>query len=1005
MVMQKQLKTNNEILDFPEERFVFPEDTAEDINAPEVPFVNVPQVEVVDHSTGCREDGTEIKMFLSALSEDDFKSSEESDGKNGANPCGQTAHNSSSTPDFESQDDTNEGIECNAGRNRSIIVSASAESEDVQAVQSQDDYALLGLSAVVSSEQSHDEIVDKMNGSTGMPTTEVESSIFSTPGTDLGGAKFSKDFVDRFEPSEIADHIICGSKTSETAAEAGAKEAIAFSDETRSFETNQEDDDFRNVYLNDVEVLSWFSFAVLHQELIIPGCQDTSAVTRSILERTENFNTLCRYVADTVNNVTLLLRPGVSFSESVISSFEESTVESDVNSLDSAYDQDQVDSMLVKQRPWLEPVILSESSSKLSPVVLAANCVSFFSLASKLSKISSPFGDENPFLTMIVESSLTNSDVTEDEKTTQDLLFDQLNGQENLLVKFVYDVKCSCDTEMRAIGNAASEDNANHGESNESRPASSDTVETDADSGKDQDKSRRFIVPESHPSPFEASVCEVPRIVAIVLSFLGDPVAVCRMKMVNRFCRSVVAENEHVLMQNAVRTGGIEMSLRPAFWLWIALQKCETANHRSKFNGCDDLRERTRQGEEGKWHHVIKRDVERSFGNMPPHKTGARFRTDSIVRALVTWGRNRLMVRGVKGGGEPLPTPDIGPKDTRKQKPRPSSPTCTSPPWEGNGDFAEERSVNSEVSETPTDTVSDWGGVSPKGSFAGSVNDTEHDSGREKQLSSSAMDISVEDLALSGNSLSPDAKIDLRNKLSFILHSMAAIHEDIGYCQGMDYVVAHLLRILQETIKWKAANNGLPSVISTASCIETPTTTQPEDYKAIYQEVDENHVVEETVLYVMDIFFTNYNLKHMYWPELRCLKTCCRVFERLIQIKLPVLADHFEHHDLNVGLFALGWFQTLFLYLPSMPTATVCHMWDIWLVERSFKIFFRVGTAILFLSQPILLNHDLEGMMTYLNTIPDATLLQPDILIPCALNIKVTNRMLQELEAEVMKHP
>jgi hypothetical protein len=139
----------------------------------------------------------------------------------------------------------------------------------------------------------------------------------------------------------------------------------------------------------------------------------------------------------------------------------------------------------------------------------------------------------------------------------------------------------------------------------------------------------------------------------------------------------------------------------------------------------------------------------------------------------------------------------------------------------------------------------------------------------------------------------------------------------------------------------------------------------------------------------------------MYWPELRCLKTYCRVFERLIQIKLPVLADHFEHHDLNVGLFALGWFQTLFLYLPSMPSATVCHMWDIWLVERSFKIFFRVGTAILFLSQPILLNHELEGMMTYLNTIPDATLLKPDILIACALNIKVTNRMLQELEAEV----
>jgi len=81
-----------------------------------------------------------------------------------------------------------------------------------------------------------------------------------------------------------------------------------------------------------------------------------------------------------------------------------------------------------------------------------------------------------------------------------------------------------------------------------------------------------------------------------------------------------------------------------------------------------------------------------------------------------------------------------------------------------------------------------------------------------------------------------------------------------------------------------------------------------------------------------------------------------------------------------------------------MPSATVCHMWDIWLVERSFKIFYRVGTAILYLSQPILLNHELEGMMTYLNTFPDVTLLRPDILIACALQIKVTNRMLMNIE-------
>lgn len=64
----------------------------------------------------------------------------------------------------------------------------------------------------------------------------------------------------------------------------------------------------------------------------------------------------------------------------------------------------------------------------------------------------------------------------------------------------------------------------------------------------------------------------------------------------------------------------------------------------------------------------------------------------------------------------------------------------------------------------------------------------------------------------------------------------------------------------------------------------------------------------------------------MYWPELRFLKRTCQVFQRLIERKLPVLADHFEHHELNVSLFALGWFQTLFLYIPSMPTATVSFL-------------------------------------------------------------------------------
>jgi len=364
-------------------------------------------------------------------------------------------------------------------------------------------------------------------------------------------------------------------------------------------------------------------------------------------------------------------------------------------------------------------------------------------------------------------------------------------------------------------------------------------------------------------------------------------------------------------------------------------------------------------GREGRWASIIRRDVDRAFGNMPPHKAESRLRNDSIVRALVTWGRKKVNVRkGVDGGNgsEVL------------------LPTDTTSTDKGGSTGEAGRNVNTEAvcleeEIRPSDTVSDWG--------AGVDYEMEEKLDRRTRIVSPPSGESdgigaTTDFALAGNSLTQKVKQQMQSQLSAILHALAAVHEEVGYCQGMDYIVAHILRVVQETVKKRTDK----------------------------KEKDLSDFIEETVFDLMDTFFVRYNLRHMFWPELNCLKLCCRMFERLIAQKLPVLADHFDHHDLNVGLFALGWFQTLFLYIPSMPSATVCHMWDIWLVERSFKVFFRVGTAILYLSQPILLNNDLEGMMIYLNTFPDATLLNPDILIACALQIKVTNSLLVDLEME-----
>ena len=704
--------------------------------------------------------------------------------------------------------------------------------------------------------------------------------------------------------------------------------------------------------------------------------------------------------------------------------------------------------------PFSIPISADGKDARPPGEMLAANFISFLQQISHITGIALPI-DENPFLQSVVNLTTKKHEHSRERKSMQELVFDSeekiarififlkeachygshkesltsivetADDDENDVVKVTH--QSPLEWEETLSGNAAALQARfiSGGEtlrrSNKRKPIAAVKNSHNEDLSH-QLTNLNLIVPKTNPSPFETAVWNDPSIILSILSFLGNPVSVCVVKRINVFCNRLVSENEHVLMRDAVRLGGMNKFVRPSFWLWVTMERCapeapiplppSRRGHDPSFsfnsednNQKKDLNfnELKSMGASGKWQQVIERDVLRAFGNMPPHKTGAKYRQDSIVRALVSFGKEEIM-----RNSRSYQAMDKLPEESEARHFKLSSRLDRR-----NDDGSDDSS------EAPTDTVSDWGGISPVGSMVSEepsaattddapavTEDIEYVEVRPKsspKLPTQPSKSDVCDPVLSGNALTNEMKVDLQNKLRSILHALAAQHEGLGYCQGMDYVVAHLLRVLQDTILLRVVQGSMPMLDSIdVSAIDDWKALPAEQLRSKMTEINsDTTVVDEVVFRVMDTLFTTYNLQHMYWPELRCLKTCCRVFESLIKQKLPVLADHFEHHDLNVGLFALGWFQTLFLYLPSMPSATVCHMWDIWLVERSFKIFFRVGTAILFLSQPTLLNHDLEGMMTYLNTFPDATLLRRDILIPCALQIKITNSMLVEIEKDV----
>ena len=802
----------------------------------------------------------------------------------------------------------------------------------------------------------------------------------------------------------------------------------------------------------------------------------------AIINDDESFNIICRYVATSVmkqygnakidtERQTEVPREIIdgNLDDTSVSTYDGSSIitTSSMTENNKPAFAERAAARILKRivEPFQIPVEVVDNNSTargLSSDALAANFASFSKQISNLTGVQSPFNDNNSFLQSAERDHTKNQ---RERKTVQELLFPD---QDRVITIFQFLLKACKDTSVKHSLSAIEEDNSGDGKNTNQTgkitytPSPSPTkapihpMSTVRKSNRTHKSSPRkssprkasrhdhnnlnpnFIVPEESPSPFETAVWNQPSIVPIILSFLGNPVSVCVMKRLNVFCNRIVCDNQHVLMRDAVRLGGMSKYVRPSFWLWVT-EMNKTADpipliqSRSRFDAPppepsykgDDFMKLKDSGAKGKWQPIIERDVSRAFGNMPPHKTGARYRQDSIVRALVSFGKEEIMRN----------SRSYQAMDKLGHLPEESEARVKHFKLSSRLDRRDDSSHGSSV--TPTDTVSDWGGISPVGSLvseepskAETANksissepviteesmrvvsyestqklDTNH-STRSLKLETSKSDVS--DLVLNGNTLTSEMKVDLQDKLRYILHALAARHEAVGYCQGMDYVVAHLLRVLQDTILLRVvqrSNSGQSKDNQEGKAEENDwRTISSDELRARMSDINTHTVVvEEVVFRVMDTFFSTYNLQHMYWPELRCLKTCCRVFESLVKQKLPVLADHFHHYDLNVGLFALGWFQTLFLYLPSMPSATVCHIWDIWLVERSFKIFFRIGTAILFLSQPTLLNHDLEGMMTYLNTFPDATLLRRDILIPCALQIKITNKMLVEIELEVAK--
>ena len=525
-------------------------------------------------------------------------------------------------------------------------------------------------------------------------------------------------------------------------------------------------------------LLKWLNFVLLDQSTdSVEECNDPTRdhslkIMKSLLNQPGNINKLCRYVADSVNAV-----------EAKKSSLNDQNGAVEVKSTieDAAM-------ALLRKSDELQPFQIPLQEFAARKTVLSINFAAFVRKIVFLTGIDSPKGYQG----LDVESSF-REESNEEEETLQGKVFGNDDDFAALLMflrevtdpedpnellskhsepehEIIYKLSCSGDAGLNSF-----EDDCLT-----PRPPTTDIKKIECLTDKRDNRSSDFLdfdtlkipppnfslyynVPAVSPCPFEISVWNVPSIVLIVLGCLGDPVAVCRMKMVNKFCNRIINENEYVIMKDSVRLGGISMHIRPAFWMWLTLERCQKLEKETKGGNYDeencpfDFKELEQEGRESKWHHIIERDVIRAFGNFPPHKANGS-RRNSIVRALVTWGQNHLLRRHTDGTCRVVPTTCPSEKPIRRL-------TMSPPPQRSRNGIPD-----SPLALKHSETVSDWGGISPVGSNISSAGSLT----RTNSL----------DLVLSGNELTLEVKADLQKKLGSILDVIAAVHEGFGYCQG-----------------------------------------------------------------------------------------------------------------------------------------------------------------------------------------------------------------------------
>mmetsp|Transcript_26759 Transcript_26759/g.41975 ORF Transcript_26759/g.41975 Transcript_26759/m.41975 type:complete len:355 (+) Transcript_26759:1-1065(+) len=162
-----------------------------------------------------------------------------------------------------------------------------------------------------------------------------------------------------------------------------------------------------------------------------------------------------------------------------------------------------------------------------------------------------------------------------------------------------------------------------------------------------------------------------------------------------------------------------------------------------------------------------------------------------------------------------------------------------------------------------------------------------------------------------------------RRELHRVLRAYSQLDHEVGYCQGMNYIVAMFLTFLSE----------------------------------------------EEAFWLMVVVMNEqpFTLRQLFLEDMSGTHEMLYIAEKLMKQFFPKLSKHLHREEVRPSMFVTQWLMTL--YTSSFPLDVVSRVWDSFLVE-GYKVIYRTMLGLIKHAEGTLLHLSFEHILYHLSSFP-----------------------------------